>query len=388
MQVFEYFIYNLKQIRFKDTKDYFDELLKTISVEYSDIAFQFNAGSRDDRCEKTIKKFPELAEYKLYIPFSARYAVSQEEYFLSSVRGDSDGKISTGIKPQHKEAFCELLKKIPNTINFSYMGVVLDKVDWDGTGVQSPVFYSNSEIINTYTCNGFSCNFDNYFSNSIRFFKDWSCGNKINEVKIMIERQIENDILVDYPDSFKKVLEHLGKSKYSFLCCVFDDVEKKRWVEASKTFEEVIEHDRKTKNYVFSGRAEGEKQDDYIINSVTPVGGFSPKKAFGKYAKPNGYKYVSCVNGRYEYKKVNSNNHAFKAFFLNIPLSSLFEVSIEVEGYNFKHWICTTQTETVKTVDDAELYAEKVFEIASNLEKKYTEELLNNYGKTPFWYVN
>ena len=251
MQVFEYFIYNLKQIRFKDTKDYFDELLKMIDVEYSDIAFQFNAGSRDDRCEKAIKKFPELAEYKLYIPFSARYAVSQEEYFLSSVRGDSEGKISTSIKPQHKEAFCELLKKIPNTINFSYMGVVLDKVDWDGIGVQSPVFYSKNEIINTYTCNGFSCNFDNYFSNSIRFFKDWSCGNKINEVKIMIERQIENDILVDYPESFKKVLEHLGKSKYRFLCCVFDDVEKKRWVEASKTFEEVIEHDRQTKHYVF-----------------------------------------------------------------------------------------------------------------------------------------
>ncbi|MBR6682495.1 MAG: hypothetical protein IKL40_05880, partial [Clostridia bacterium] len=134
-------------------------------------------------------------------------------------------------------------------------------------------------------------------------------------------------------------------------------------------------------------RAEGEKQDDYIIDSVTPVGGFSPKKAFGKYAKPNGYKYVSSVNGRYEYKKVNSNNHAFKVYFMNIPLSSLFEVSIDVEGYNFKHWICTTQTETVKTVDDAELYADIAFEIASNLEKKYTEELLNNYGKTPSWYV-
>ena len=71
----------------------------------------------------------------------------------------------------------------------------------------------------------------------------------------------------------------------------------------------------------------------------------------------------------------------------NPPFSSFFSTCISVVGYNFNHILFSSKEETVKDETTAKMYAEKIFEISSRLEKEYEEKLLSLYGKTPGWYT-
>ena len=85
------------------------------------------------------------------------------------------------MNPDHKEDFDALLKKIPNPINFGFMGVVLDNVDWYDTASQKSDLFLQYDKHDIY-----DHKFNYYFSNSIRFFKEFDFGNKLNLVEIMI----------------------------------------------------------------------------------------------------------------------------------------------------------------------------------------------------------
>ena len=199
MRVFEYFTYNLNQIRFKETKDFFDNLLKTLDLQYSGVAFNFKDDYNGDICDKIIKKFPNLKEYKQYAGVE-----SSVGYFFSSFRVKDDSEIIIYVNKEHQDDFSALVRKIPNPINFGFMGVALDNVNWYGEKTQTPVFYSRVGKCDIYS-NKFHC----YYSNSIRLFKEFDFGNKLNLVEIMIERTIEKDDLGPYPEKFNQLLEKL-----------------------------------------------------------------------------------------------------------------------------------------------------------------------------------
>lgn len=50
MQIFEIFTYNLKDIRFKNTKDFFDILLESLNLKYSEIMFCFTSDLEGNNC--------------------------------------------------------------------------------------------------------------------------------------------------------------------------------------------------------------------------------------------------------------------------------------------------------------------------------------------------
>ena len=83
MRVYEKITYNLKEIRFKDTKEYVDGLLAELGIGYTDIAFLFTGDSVGTICNKAIKQIPTLAPYYHICPVGARYSQSPEEHWLA-----------------------------------------------------------------------------------------------------------------------------------------------------------------------------------------------------------------------------------------------------------------------------------------------------------------
>ena len=383
MRIFEVFTYNLKQIKFKDNKGFFDTILKELKLKYSDIAFCFEGDYSGRICDKVIKQFPELMEYKQYLDVSARYFQSHAEYRLSSSYTDEHGCFNLHIKQEYIVSFEALLKKIPHTISFGFMGVVLDNIDWYGKETQESAILSCSQ-----RGVGSNYQFGNYFSNSIRFFKAYDYGNKINLVELMIERREENGVLKPYPVAFSQILAILGKPKYKFLKCRFQDSEEKKWGQAAKKIDGIIASKRTDNSNDALNVKSLSDMKKYLIDSVTPAAGFSSKAIFNKSAKKRGYQYISFRNGCYSYSRRDEYNHTYTVEIVNIPYSSFFEGSVSVKGYNFKHWLYTEDQVVIKDAVCAEEYADRVFEIALQVEKEYAELLASAYGETPVWFVS
>ncbi len=378
MQVFEVFNYNLKEIRFKNNKDYIDSLLCQLGFTYTDIGFCFWGYSTGELCDKAIKYFPQLAEYKQYEEPSKYYPGSSEMYYFSSMFDNEDG-VSLHVTEEQKDSVAALLKKIPHSINFPFMGVLLDNVNWYGDE------YQNHELAFRRKKYGFQDhNYYSYYGNSIRFFKEFDFGNKYNLVSFMIERLPDGDGLAPYPKGFSELLSMLGKPKSRVFRCYFPEQEKK---DLERTYERVGAFISEMGAPFKISLPEIETEpitsiDDY----VTTVSGFSPKAAFSKAARKFGYKYISYSHGQYIYRKADENNHTFEVEFLNIPLSVVFEASVGAQGFNFSHTLFSAERVTLDEVSKAELFAEKVFEAADKMEKACGEELLSAYGKTPKWF--
>lgn len=381
MRIFEVITYNLKEIRFKDTKDYFDNLFKTLNFSYEDIMVHFSGDSAGDICKKVVRIAPALSEYIQHIGESEAFFGSPPDYCFSSIKRNKD-HIEKYIKKDHVSDFDKLLKKIPFTVNFAFMGVVLDNINWYGNETQDPVFYSESDNILYY-----SHTFESYFSNSVRFKKEFDFGNKFNLVNVVIERKIENGLLKDYPDNFKMLLEKLGMPKDSRLKCVFPDSEKSRLSECSRVMNEFIAPKRKNEKKTFDNELP-QNEEGYFSDSVTPVSGYSPKAIFNKYAKKSGYKYLTYKYGGYFFESVNCNNHMFLVEIINYPFSLFFSATIYMKGYNFRHIVYGTEQVTLEDAAFAEIFAKRVFEISKQAEECYGEKALSLYGKTPGWYID
>lgn len=162
------------------------------------------------------------------------------------------------------------------------MGVVLDNINWYDNDIQNPVFYSKSGNIDYY-----DHRFKYYFSNSIRFFKEFDYGNRFNLVEIMIDRTEDNKILKTYPDKFKNILLQLGKPLSQELKCIFSDDDQKMLKDCSSKMGEFIRKENELNIPDFSVLKV--PKEDYLIDSITPIKGFSPKAILNKSAKKYGY---------------------------------------------------------------------------------------------------
>ncbi len=378
MKVFEVFDYNLNQIRFKQNKEFFDVLFKETGFEYSDISFMFTSDSSGNSCQKAIKLFPELEEYKHYYAESELYQYSSPEYRLSSVFLNQDETLNCNIKQEHHNAFDGLLKKIPHSVNFAFMGVVLDRVDWYKDETSNEILLNNTvdKIILDFQ-------FYRYLSNSVRFFKEFDYGNKKNYIEIVIDRTKDCETLREYPEKFEEFINKLGKPFGKYFRCGFDEAERKA-LDAAK---DKINEWKKQKDYSHHFAGFGNRERN-LIDSITPVSNYSPKTVLNKIAKSNNYKYVRCINGCYIYKKVNENNHSYIVEFTFRPFSLYVDASISVKGYNFSHFMHSDNELSAKDKDILENYAKAAFEAANEIEKDTSEMLYNLYKKTPDWYIN
>lgn len=370
MRVFDIYTYNLKQLKFKDNKDFFDRMLSKYGFKYNDIGFCFKADFEGLVCDKTVSMFPALAQYKKYITSQNNVP----EYQMSSISVGENGEISLHIERAHIDDFSILLKKIPHTLNFVFMGVILDNIAWNNSFGSNPHFAPDSanRII------GDHC-FTNYYSNSIRFIKEFDYGNKLNRVDILIERAWDSEKLLPCDSKLYEFSDSLGMPVSKKTVCVFDDAEREKLrIADEKMWGQIIEFKR---NY--SGIVSDRIQE--ITTTFSQVKGFTPKK-FASIAGKYGYKYAKCVNGEYEYKKVNMYNHTFKVSFYVKPYTSFIASEIHVSGYNFKFSLTDIPEMIVESEESAESYVSEIFRIAYDMEKNFTDEFFSCYGKTPDWY--
>lgn len=109
------------------------------------------------------------------------------------------------------------------------MGVVLDNISWDQETERKPIFTPNAlgSIVPSHR-------FCTYYSNSIRFFKEFDYGNKLNLVELMVERTGDFTQLSSLPPAFGKICACLGKPMDRELKCVFSAEEKKRFRQQSR----------------------------------------------------------------------------------------------------------------------------------------------------------
>ncbi len=383
MQVFDIYTYNLNQIKFKDNKDYFDCLMNELGLEYRDIGFCFRSDSDGSICDKVIKQFKNLSQYKKYFKRSELYFKSMPEYQMSSVSVDDKGIINLHIDRNHSDDLSCLLKKVPRPINFGFMGVILDNINWNNNFDSKPCFDPNTTVLDhRYTY---------YYSNSIRFVKEFDYGNKLNLIYILLERNVDFEKLAPCPQKFEDFCARLGKPMYKKTICVFDDDENAKLKTANEAIEQSINKNEYYDLFIefkrdYPHNSQGIAQE--VMDSLTPIQGLSPKKIFTNIAKKHGFRYRKCVNGQYELEKFNLYNHKIKVLFLTQPFSSLFFAEICVCGYNFNFHVADLPEVIVDNDSQVELYAKKVFEVADQIEKKFTEKLFLSYGKTPDWYEN
>lgn len=381
MRIFDIYTYDLKQIRFKDNKEYFDRLLKELDLAYTDIGFCFRPDFDGSICEKVTKQFESLRQYKRYLAESELHFGSMPEYQMSSVSVDTKGGIHLHIDRDHSEDFGCMLKKVPRPINFGFMGVMLDNVGWDNHSASNPCFGAG-----TADKIAIDHRFSNYYSNSIRFVKEYDFGNKQNLVEILIERYGDAEKLTPYPEKFAAFCARLGKPMYKRTVCVFGDEENAKLNAAKEDIQRSINENRYADLFA-------EFKRDYpntaqqVMASLTAVQGFSPKKVFTSVAKKYGFKYKTCLNGRYELRKINLYNHTVKVSFVLRPFSSLFSADISVCGHNFNLGIAYLSEVVLDNEAQGERYADKVFEVADAIEKEFTDKLYGYFGKTPDWYV-
>lgn len=369
MRVYEVLGYNLKQIRFKENKEFFEVLLRDFGFFYTDVAFTFTCGP----CAKVEKSFPELGKYKQYSDF-------HHDDIYSSVFLDEDDNASLYIDQEHHASFGAMLQKIPNPINFGFMGVLLDNVNWYGGEAQTAVFSKPKRSIMG------DDSFHSYFSNSIRYIKQFDYGNKLNLVRIYIDRTGDAESLRPYPERFAEFLSKLGKPESKELRCVFDENERTRLEEQYQRIRNLTKEREASYTETYQCFPQETGMFDWAIANSTPIKGFSPKTAMNRCAKGTGYRYAGFRSGAYRYEKLDLNNHLLRVEFVAGAFSSRVFASVWAIGYNFEHELCRITEITVKDENDLLAYAKMVFETAAQVEKDWTGELFAAYGKTPGWF--
>jgi hypothetical protein len=373
MRVYEKITYNLKDIKFKETKGYIDGLLAELGIGYTDIAFLFTGDSVGTICNKAIKQIPTLAPYYHICPVGAKYSQSPEEHWLAST---PDGFY---IDPSHTEAFFSLLQKVPHAVNFPDMNVILDNINWYEGEAPSPGVFSSH-------WHPFDYSLYSYTSNSIRLRKEFDYGSKQNPVEIYIDRTGETGDLRPYPKALESLIAKLGKPKHKWLHCVFTEEEEEVLKQADARMKESYAH-----TDVSSLFAGFEVQDvlpatpEGLLASVTPVSGFSPKAVLSQAGKPYKMRYVSAAGGCYQLRKRNANGHYFTVEFMAQPMSKVYWAYLRVHGHNFSHHIYTTP-HMIATEETMEAFAKAYFEAIGRYEENHANELLEAYGPTPEWY--
>lgn len=379
MQVFDIYTYNLKNIKFKDNKDYFDHLLGELDLRYTDVGFCFKSDFDGLLCEKVVKQLPNLEQYKQCIKMQDL----PQEYRMSSISAMDNDSVNLHIDRSHVDDLSKLLKKIPRPINFTFMGVILDNIDWYGDLDFKPCFTRdyNGEIFIGH-------DFTSYYSNSIRFVKEFDYGNKLNLVRVLIERIGDFEKLMPLSQKFEEFCRCFGKPMSKETVCVFDDEENARLQLAGESVRTLIKTAHYDELFIEFKQYCSDRLRSIAeaMDSFSPIQGYSPKNLFKSVGKWHGFRYTGYTEGRYELQKVNVNNHRIKVTFFIRPFSSLLSAEIYVCGYNFQFCITELPTVSIDGELQTELYAKKVFDVADMIENEFFEKLFAAYGKTPDWY--
>ncbi|MGI6265410.1 MAG: hypothetical protein ACOYJY_08145 [Acutalibacteraceae bacterium] len=381
MRIFETRVYNFKQIPFKDDKDYLDGLCRELGISYSDVCFAFTHDTSGAKCDKAVKLFPSLSGYKQLYSDTDPLGRTASEYLFSSVRFDGSGGYYPRMDRRDIPDVSALLRKIPRPVNFGFMGVVLDNVQWDDGQEDVSVF-----VPPKYQPTKPRHDFFGYYSNSIQFFKEFDYGTKRNPICLTLERFEESGGLSPYPDKYLAMAERLGKPDGKpHLACVFDEQDRLAQQKADAEIDAMRDRDRYAAR--FGDFLTKENPGGEIELSITPIEGFSPKDLLTGIAKPHRYRCNGTRAGQYQFQKKTVHNHVFTVEFLIRPFSHDVDASVWARGYNFHRPLQAFPGIVAKDEEDFRRYATLVFEAADEVETTFADKLVELYGLTPSWYA-
>lgn len=369
MRVFDEWFFNLKDIRFKDDLSYLRQLLADCGMTYENLSFYMHSAPAE-MCEKVTRLFPSIAAYR------------RAEDRFGSIRRAADGTLCMHIDKEHEDTLAQLLTKIPRPINFGFVGVMLDGLS---LGVKAPCDHCPDRLPDF--------RFAGYYSGSLRFFKEWDCGNKHNPVRLMIERSVDGDNLSPLPDAVKAMIAALGKPTMTERHCVYDQETERVWREATEA------HKRECLNrkeeyaplfeaFVDKRQLNSETIADMVTERLTPLSGISPKKLIAPIAKKNGYRFVKCRGGEYRYEKQNAHRHTFAVEVMIEPFTCGLGANVSVSGHNFQWQLATSPEAVIHDEHTLSTYIDAVFTMAADVEMRYTDTLAATFGATPPWYFD
>ena len=353
MKIIEQIWFNLKQIRFKETKAYLDSLTDKYGWSYKNMAFSFCTGST----EKAFKMFPMLKKYDRSLPYRS----------VISSMGDN----TLFVDKNDENELCRIITKVPNPINFGFINVYLDNIDWYGESKESvPAHFFEGIPYELY-------------GNNIRMRKEFDYGNKFNPVCITIDRTSEAGELREYPIGFAEFINELGKPYNKELSCIFPPEDHTLFSERK----ELIKKHFNGKYCIDSTGLVAASDNEYMKSRVEPISGFSPKTIISKEAQK--HKYVATKHRQVlRYTKINEHNHAFYIDIVRPPLTSVTFAEITFKGYNFEITISICDTDIyLSSEEKAEIFAKRVFNMADNVISLAKPMLYEAFGDTPKWYI-
>lgn len=372
MRVYESLCFNLKNIRFKDDLDEMSALLNKLGVAFSGVAFNFSPDFGRERIDGIVSRFPALK--------TCVRQVGNEGYALSSISENADGSVNMYLDSPSLIDFAALLKKIPRPINFAFMGVLMDNVDWYGDGRTEPSFTGSAKEVTGST------SFSYYFSNSVRFFKEFDYGNKYNPIFLCLDRTGENGELRERPEKFCAAVKALGKPYYKKVRIVIDKEEELICKEKIKKIREKALRTCDSPE-LLSLEKDVSRRELSPLEKIMPVSGFSPKKILSTSAKKHGFKYVSCRGGNYNFRKTSEHGHVFIAEIMNLPVSPAFEGWLTAKGYNFEVSIALLPRLYLNNAEDFTAFSEASFDFFEKAIDSEKEELAEAFGESPGWFA-
>ena len=370
MRVFDNYCYNLISIvKFNKTREYIEKMLEELGFSYRRIGFRLKCGDVD----KLLTKYPSLNKY-CRIDDESR---DPSEYGNCTVTSISEewykGRLYTdeGDIPAIKEIF----SRIPRPYNFAFADLMLDGIDWYGTGADAaikPLPWKKMKCIPSVI----------YATGSSGIFleRSFGDGNKMNRLWVRVEATTQDEPR-DTVDIVGLLSPYLGKPLFKERRCFYSEEEYLHFSALEKEFSEGLEG-------LFAEHVEEGKYSFADILFDPMIKDLCGKRSVERIFKSNGvdaYFGNSGMPGAVTFSFYDSHRFSYSMLADRSPSSNIISFRFSVSGCNF----CASLRDKSFYFKTKEEAAEKVGELAryvALVRDTVGGRLADAFGDCPAWY--
>ena len=370
MRVFDNYCYNLISIvKFNKTREYIEKMLEELGLSYRRIGFRLKCGDVD----KLLTKYPSLNKYCRFDDESR----DPSEYGNCTVTSISEewykGRLYTdeGDIPAIKEIF----SRIPRPYNFAFADLMLDGIDWYGTGADAaikPLPWKKMKCIPSVI----------YATGSSGIFleRSFGDGNKMNRLWVRVEATAQGEPR-DTADIVGLLSPYIGKPLFKERRCFYSEEEYLHFSEIEKEFSEGLEG-------LFSEHVEEGKHSFADIMRDPMIKDLCGKRTIERIFKSNGTQANfenSGMPGAVTFFFCDRHRFWYSMLIDRSPLSNIISFRFSISSVNFSVYV-SDKSFCLKTREEA---AEKTGELArfvGYVRDNVSDKLAEAFGECPEWY--
>lgn len=371
MRVFDFYMYNIATIVSRaDTVAYLENMLLNQHLSYTNVSFSISELAGKEISD-LIKDYPNLFKYKFY------YERNNKQILTSMTPEWNQGKIY--IDHRDLDSIFEIFSKKKNGYKING-GLVLQQIDWYGTGIQQAVLdrYTEMGKATLCTCKGI-------VNNSIVIERNVKENKRHNFIQIVIEATTEAAPR-DTGEIIKKLEPYLG-IPYSY---------HRNYYYSSEQTKQFIAYEDDTVLALNEELADFAKLYGYRHKYYSPCESslsIINKKMISKVFEEteftllderkkgdrSGMNWLMCID----------KHHFVYEVLIDRTSDSphIFFVSFSVKGCNFSISSDPKAIEA-KTKEEAEDRLHLLAEFVCSLKNKYGIYLSERFGDTPKWYLD